>query len=229
MKFETMLNVVRKYCEYDLLSVTEVGSRMWKMEELSSDHDICVVFRYPVMKMIRGYVPQRTMKQRKIEIDDVEFDIQFIEVGHLVNLLILGNINAIWMTTSPIKYLTDRKFIDIELFVRQNPAKSIIRSCKGMAISQWADSKKRANVKSPVKSKLTAMRTLQFGINYLRTGELVYDPYKADHEIAVEEFHDKVLELESVEKESILPNYCSDEDLRDELEKIRMSDLHGDF
>lgn len=222
---EVVTSLARKYCDYDIISITEVGSRMWKMEELSSDHDIEAIFVYPTREIMRGHQPKSTLKMRSLQVNNTEYDIQYLEVAHLVDLLIKGNINAIWAVTSPISYLERPIFTKLKKFVKYNPAKSIYPSCRGMAISQWNDVKKRREVRSPIKSKLTAMRTLQFGLNYLLKGECQYIPFKHDEALDVMDFKVALQALEHAREESTLPAICPEEILRDILEDIRVKGL----
>lgn len=165
------------------LFITEVGSRMWSMNTLSSDHDLVEIYQCPTKRILRGEsVPNTRPMKQYLGSDSIPVDYQAMEIGHLINLLIKGNINAIWAVTSPKKWYTaplythDRTTVHDELItlVIRNLSKKSYMSIYGMAESQYRDSVKRADVRDPLKSKLTALRTLLFGIRMLEYGTLDY-------------------------------------------------------
>jgi predicted nucleotidyltransferase len=164
--------------EEQILFRTEVGSGMWGMNDLSSDIDIITVYKTPTRDILMGKRQTNVIKpQRKYYVGDVEIDEQFMEIGHLINLLCKGNINALWAVTSPIviqDYMSYNHKLST-IVKHCGLSKAILPSALGMAESQWRDAEKRADVKSPIKSKSTAMRTLLFACRVLRCNDTIYD------------------------------------------------------
>ena len=86
----------------ELLFITEVGSYMWSMGTPESDHDHMVIFQQSTDEILYGYAPKTGRPQKKYFDEGVEYDCQYMEIGHLINLLVKGNVNAIWTATSPL-------------------------------------------------------------------------------------------------------------------------------
>jgi hypothetical protein len=152
----------------EMVFVTEVGSGMWGMREISSDYDLVVVYAERSSDILAGrrYEPNLP-SQHHVMLDDLEHDFQFMEIGHLIMLLKRGNINAIWATLSPIVVHSSKMHQMIVEYVNAYPTKAIMPSLEGMVKSQLSDSVKRAAARSPEKSILTAMRTVRFGQHLL--------------------------------------------------------------
>lgn len=86
-----------------ILFITEVGSRMWGMEEFASDYDWVHIYQVPTRSILEGRKIPVTRPQKHYTDDHGRLiDASFMEIGHLVQLLISGNINAIWAVTSPL-------------------------------------------------------------------------------------------------------------------------------
>jgi predicted nucleotidyltransferase len=168
-----------------IVSITEVGSGMWGMREISSDYDIVVVYSENMADYMAGRKYEANLPFRPhIMIDspmgDKEFDFAYMEVGHLVNLIKKGNINALWATLSPIVIATSDLHQALVKYVRRYPTKSVMPSLEGMVQSQLSDAVKRAEVRPPKKSIMTAMRTVQFGMNLCNTLNYKFDPISGD-------------------------------------------------
>jgi len=192
MNVDEIVKIAQDNCAFEILSITEVGSRMWNMESISSDHDLFVTFIYPTANILRGLNVPKSMLQLKIE----DLDIQRMEIGHLIGLLIKGNINTVWGVTSPLLYYTSDLFDNLREYVLTHPTRDLVHSAEGMAKSQWMDSIKRKDTRDSLKSKLTAMRTLEFAITYLATGSCEFNPYNAN-EISDLEYYAKLEGLKS--------------------------------
>ena len=88
----------------DYLFVTEVGSRMWMMDDVSSDYDLFYCYQTPSTDYLRNGDFKNTRAARKFTVTGNEYDAQYMEIGHLINLLCKGNVNAIWAVMSPLIY-----------------------------------------------------------------------------------------------------------------------------
>lgn len=181
-------------CTYGLF-VTIVGSHMWGMQTEQSDVDLALTYIIDSDDFLSGYqIP--TKKNRKFQSGEKEYDIQYYEIGHLVNLLLKGNVNAIWAVCSPVTYpLFEMNAISMDTAVSEmnrifgedvhaslkdmveaNLSKESYYSIRGMVESQYLDHKKRKDVMPHGKALKTCIRTCQFGIELLTKGKLVFAP-----------------------------------------------------
>lgn len=236
------------------LFTTEVGSRMWGMEDLSSDYDLVTVYAVPTDDILMGYGLPTGKRQQKYMDGDKEIDHQYIEVGHLINLLCKGNVNAIWIATSPLIHYVNGRYTftvkedtsDIPMIdaysnrsfhgylyrlVIKSLSKSSYNSIKGMAQSQYNDVVKRANIRDPNKSRMTALRTLSFGSHLLCCNDVnykVYDPSKAKR-VATDKDVECALELlDQHYYISTLPDRPNEVGMRRLLKYLRLKLLYGD-
>jgi predicted nucleotidyltransferase len=211
-----------------IISVTEVGSGMWGMRELSSDYDIVVIYSENMADFIagRGYTKNLPFLPHII-IGEQEYDFSYMEVGHLINLLKKGNINAIWATLSPLVFTTSDLHRDLADYLRVHPTKAIMPSLEGMVMSQLSDASKRAGVRSPEKSIMTAMRTVRFGQNLLVKNKYLFNPVRGGFDREYVEDALSQLKLDMVASslcDKIPPVY-----LENTLLKHRMIFLKEDF
>jgi hypothetical protein len=74
-----------------------------------SDVDLAISMPCLPRFLMEGHPYPRTLGQRKSFRHELEYDELYWEIGHLVDQLIRTNINAIWITASPIaiKYIPD--------------------------------------------------------------------------------------------------------------------------
>lgn len=225
---QTFLNLEYiQYCDKmtkdRVLFETEVGSFMWGMGRKESDRDIMQVYARPTRDILSGKAVDRNKPSQKF-IDDrgLEWEYQYIEIGHLVNLLIKGNCNAIWVVTSPI-VITDalslRVLRDITL---DNLSKATYASISGMAISSFKDHTKRPQM-FPNKAYKQALRTLTFGINLLEKGKVIFTPITK--EVTKEDIEEAFARIENAYARSKLPEVPKEEEFRDFLYNLRVSGL----
>jgi hypothetical protein len=78
----------------DCLFVTEVGSRMWGMADETSDYDLFCCYNTPAKEYLRTGEFEKTKPHKNFIEDGKEYDIQYMEIGHLVKLLMKGNVNT---------------------------------------------------------------------------------------------------------------------------------------
>jgi predicted nucleotidyltransferase len=173
---------VDKITEYlpegkEVVAITEVGSGMWGMRSLSSDYDLVVVYSENVLDILAGHRYTANLPcENGVVIDGHDYDFSYMEVRHLVWLLVKGNINAFWAVLSPQVIVTSPVHKKIARYVRKYPTRAIMPSLEGMVLSNLSDTRKRATVRSPEKSLKTAMRTVQFGMNLYWKGEYMFEP-----------------------------------------------------
>jgi predicted nucleotidyltransferase len=210
-----------------ILFITEVGSYMWGMGTPESDHDHMVIFQQSTSEILYGYAPKTGRPQKKYFDNGIEYDCQYMEIGHLVNLLIKGNVNAIWTATSPI-IVQDNCPIDLlnlRSLVYSNLSKASYASINGMAGSQFKASIRRkiATNMTADKAYKTCLRTLNFGITMFDTGKLVYAP--VDHTVTIEEINEAFEELERAYERTHLPAKPNEQDFRKFLHDLRVDDM----
>jgi predicted nucleotidyltransferase len=214
-----------------LLFIAEVGSRMWGMEEFASDYDWVHIYQVTTRSILEGRkIPGTCPQKQYIDEPGRLIDASYMEIGHLVQLLISGNINAIWAATSPL-VISDpagarerlRKVV-VSTLSRQS-----YHSIRGMAESQASDAFRKRGRENPEKPYLTAIRTLRFGQRLLGEGILDYrvmDGLSRDPEgIPKDHYAAELLRLDEVCRESRLPPYPDDRPFRDLLFSFRTEDL----
>lgn len=202
---------------------------MWGMEEFASDYDLMEIYQEDTKDILRGKRVSTTLPQKGYTDDQGRLiDKQYMEIGHLINLLCKGNINAIWVVTSPIVHQENKWRFILDSIIRENLSRCSYNSIFGMSISQEQDSIKRELVRDGIKSRLTALRTLKFGIELLENNVLNYNvmnKYITRDDISYDELENERNILSLVYNNSKLPDIVNDELFRELLYNIRMEDL----
>jgi len=154
---------------------TEVGSYMWNMQTLQSDRDIIRVYAQPARDILSGKNHNRNKPATKFTKDGMDWEYQHMEIGHLINLLIKGNVNALWAVTSPIVLRPSKELDELRKITLENLSKESFASINGMAKSNFLDNKKRPAMPSN-KAYKQCLRVLTFGINLFEFGKVIYQP-----------------------------------------------------
>jgi predicted nucleotidyltransferase len=210
--------------KYTVLSHSEVGSRMWGMHDEHSDYDVITVYAEDTKRILSGYSITTNLPQYQAVKGKYDIDEQYFEISHLINLICKGNCNAIWAVTTPIVYDNLPIFGEIRNAIWGKCTVSMYPSIFGMAVSQWADAEKRKDVKSPLKSKSTAMRTLQYGRNLLEKKRNVFDPVVI-RDYTLDEFDATFMALNNDVSLSDIPDKLDEEPFRDILMDYRVDQL----
>ncbi len=155
-----------------VLFETEVGSQMWGMARPDSDHDYFRCYVTPTDGILDGSVEAGGAHFFHSETEDR----QSHEVGRWVNELIRGNVNYMEGLFSPLVVSQRGDWLrDLKDLVFNHPSKAPFNSILGMANGNIH--KYVANGKDPSLKRMNGVaRTLQFGILYLRTGQISFDP-----------------------------------------------------
>jgi predicted nucleotidyltransferase len=208
-----------------ILFETTVGSHMWGMNTPESDLDQMVIFQQPTKDMLYGHILKTSKEHKEFIENDVEYDYQYMEIGHLIGLLLKGNVNAIWTVTTPIYTTMTPELWDLRIITFGNLSRSSYASIKGMAISQFKDSTRRkiAQNMNPDKAYKTCLRTLKFGIKLFNDGSIMFAP--VDRVPTKEEIDEAFDELGNAYEESDLPDQPKEKPFRDFLYDVRMSEL----
>jgi predicted nucleotidyltransferase len=207
-----------------MLFMTCVGSHMWHMESKESDVDLVVIYTAPTKSILRGEKISATISQRIEEKNGVIYDTLGWEIGHLIDQLIKGNVNAIWNAASPMVLLPSTTQEGLKALIVDNLCKETYRSISGMAESQIRyEQKPERNVG---KGYRTALRTINFGIELLTNGRLCFEPVL--HIPEAEEVAEKMRQLTEAYEASTLPDLPDEDVFREFLLKLRLEDLKRD-
>jgi hypothetical protein len=205
------------------LFTTCVGSHMWRMNTAESDVDLAVIYIAPTNAILRGERIPVTTGQQMSNRQGIVYDTLGWEVGHLVNQLLKGNVNAIWYATSPIVIQPSPYQKELKSLVESNLCRNTYCSVAGMAESQIKEEQKPKGAGG--KGYRTALRTINFGIELLTRGKLCYEPvyYTPEPEVVL----DKRQQLLEAYEASSLPEMPDEEAFREFLFRLRMDEMAG--
>ncbi len=209
------------------LFISCVGSHMWGMNSPESDIDLVMINIAPTRSLLRGEKIMPTVHQQITYRGGEIYDTLGWEIGHLINQLIKGNVNAIWYVTSPL--LVNPSIIQEELsaLVRANLSRQTYHSIKGMAQSQIKSEEKPAKIpRIAGKGYRTALRTINFGIELLLGGKICFVPVL--HTPEAEEVMEKLQQLDKAYACSLLPDRPDEDVFREFLLRLRLDDLSAD-
>lgn len=156
--------------EEHIIWQSEIGSRIWKMENDKSDYDRFCCVTFPAKRILEGITFPKSERSTIISDGDV-IDIIYMEAGHVVNLLLKGNINMILAITSPIVYYGDERFNLLKRIVLENLSTASYPSIYGMAKRQFLEYRKKGNEKF-LRASICILR---FGCALMR-GKIIYEP-----------------------------------------------------
>ena len=151
------------------LFISCVGSHMWGMQNLESDIDLVMIYIAPTKRILRGERIPPTIRQEIADRGGEVYDTLGWEIGHLINQLIKGNVNAIWYVSSPLVIKPSAIQEELSALVQANLCRETYHSIKGMAESQIKSEEGAA--KKPGKGYRTALRTINFGIEPPQRGQ----------------------------------------------------------
>jgi hypothetical protein len=206
------------------LFISCVGSHMWGMNSSESDIDLAMIYIAPTLSLLRGERILPTVRQQIKARGGEIYDTLGWEIGHLINQLIKGNVNAIWYVTSPL--LVKPSIIQEELaaLVQANLCRQTYHSIKGMAQSQIKSEEKPAeNSRIAGKGYRTALRTIDFGMKLLLEGKICFTPILRTP--GAEEVMEKLQRLDDAYASSLLPDRPDEYAFREFLLRLRMKDL----
>jgi predicted nucleotidyltransferase len=151
----------------------------------------------------------------------VIFDTLGWEIGHLINQLIKGNVNAIWNTVSPLVLQPSPIQVELKKLVQANLCRVTYQSIKGMAESQMNYEQRPERIAG--KGYMTALRTLNFGIKLLNEGKLCFVPVR--HIPEAKEVMEKMCLLVEAYESSPLPDRPDEEAFREFLLRLRLEEM----
>jgi hypothetical protein len=200
------------------------GSHMWGMNTSESDIDLVIIYIALTRSLLRGERILPTVRQRITAHRGEIYDTLGWEIGHLINQLIKGNVNAIWYATSPLVISPSSVQEELSALVRTNLSRATYRSIRGMAESQIRSEGKPSNdAKIAGKGLRTAMRTINFGIRLLSEGRICFSP--AIGEPGAERVWEGMRRLEEAYESSPLPDRPPEDVFRDFLMRLRLEEM----
>jgi hypothetical protein len=203
-----------------ILFISCVGSHMWGMQIQESDIDLVMIYIAPTRAILRGERISPTIRQQITARGGEIYDTLGWEIGHLINQLIKGNVNAIWYVTSPLVIKPSIIQEELSALVEANLCRDTYHSVKGMAQSQIKSEEK---VKMGGKGYRTAQRTINFGIKLLLEGKICFAP--ALGKPGAEEVTEKMRQLEEAYESSPLPDRPDENAFREFLLRLRMEEM----
>lgn len=202
----------------EIISRTTIGSTMWKMNNSKSDVDHFEIYLGSTKNLLKG-IPNN---KSTWSISD-KVDINRHELGKVVDQLIKGNVNFIWGVTSPIVNRSTLEFRELRNLTFNNISKSTYHSIRGLAKSNYK--KYLEGIENPSRKKCNIIvRSLDFGINLLKYGKLVYKPVRKG---TPERILKKLDELDKAYEKSTLPEKPDENAYREFLFRVRTNYLYN--
>ncbi len=208
-------------CRMKTLFISCVGSHMWGMQNEESDIDLVMIYIAPTKRILRGERILPTIRQEIADRGGEVYDTLGWEIGHLINQLIRGNVNAIWYVTSPLVIKQSPFQKELSALVQANLCRETYHSIKGMAESQIKSEGEAA--KKPGKGYRTALRTINFGIKLLSEGRICFEPVL--HAPGVKEVTERMVRLEEAYEFSLLSDLPDEEAFRAFLLRLRLEEM----
>jgi hypothetical protein len=205
------------------LFINCVGSHMWGMENEESDIDLVMIYIAPTRSILRGERIRSTIRQEVVARGGEVYDTLGWEIGHLINQLIKGNVNAVWYVTSPLHVKPSPTQEELSRLVQANLCRETYQSIKGMAESQIKSETGAGASRKPGKGYRTALRTINFGIALLSEARICFAPVL--HTPKAGEVSEKMKQLEEAYESSRLPDLPDEDAFRDYLMRLRLLDL----
>jgi hypothetical protein len=206
------------------LFISCVGSHMWGMQSRESDIDLVIIYIAPTRSILRGERIPPTVRQEIAARGGEVYDTLGWEIGHLIDQLIKGNVNAIWYVSSPLIIKPSPIQEELSLLVKANLCRETYQSIKGMAESQIKSEEKPT--KRPGKGYRTALRTINFGITLLKEGRICFKP--VFHTPEAGEVMERMLQLDEAYAASRLPDLPDEEAFRESLLRLRLKEMAGE-
>jgi predicted nucleotidyltransferase len=201
------------------LFINCVGSHMWGMQNERSDIDLVMIYIAPTRAILRGERISLTLRQQITARGGEIYDTLGWEIGHLINQLIKGNVNAIWYVTSPLVIKPSIIQEELSALVQANLCRLTYHSIKGMAESQ-IKSEEKPGIAG--KGYRTALRTINFGILLLTQGKICFAPVL--HTPEAEEVTQKLAQLQDAYGASLLPDLPNEDAFREFLLRLRLKE-----
>ena len=159
---------------------TNIGSHMWKMNHEGSDEDIGIVYMMDSRDLLLGKYPKGKQQH-----DVNNQDLVYYELSTVIEQLLKGNVNFLWLTMSPVIVSEYRNALkELREVVATNLSKQSYHSIAGIAKHNIYHFIQKGDRDSAIyKKKLNLIgRTLKFGINLLTWGKCMYQKVDIQNE-----------------------------------------------
>lgn len=168
------------------LFTTTIGSHLWGHATAASDIDHLEVYAADPREILAGIGPTRGKAQRMVRTADGLYDIQSVEVEHLVRLLIGANPNAIIWVMSPLVVAENERYAAdlarLREIVPATMSQAIYSPVAGWANGYVKDAARSCDAALRAKCFLGCRRVIDFGIRYLG-GEIAFGPTGMDGDL----------------------------------------------
>lgn len=217
------------------LFATVTGSQMWQMERADSDVDIYSCYirdsrSYQIHGRTKG--SHNTTYRKKFPHlginEEKEVQEQSHELERVIKYLKTGNVNFIFLVTSPLHVYEHRNSLqELRQIYIDNMSKNCYNSTLGMARNNMKDFIIHGDPQSlKYKKKLyTIGRGLQFGINLLLYKKPFYQPVYCKSK---DELDTLMIKLNDAYDNSHLPNKTDPEPFDNYIVKWRLRKLQDD-
>jgi len=194
---------------------------MWSMGLPESDIDLAHAYLVPSRAILEGRKYPRTLKQTGEVKQGRLHDEVWWEIGHLVDQLIKGNINAIWFVTTPLILKDHPAHQELRQIVLSNLSLATFSSLQGIVESLIRSAQNKPEFED--KGLRTALRTIWFGISLFRSGHLKFTP--VNFSVSEVEILKALSDLEMAYENSELPKRPDEEPFREFLYRLRLQDI----
>ena len=196
---------------------TVTGAHIWHMEHEGSDTDVFECYQTPTSELLKGEGGIRSFFEPHKESNR---DIARHEIQTVVNQLLKGNLNFVIGVMSPIVEYTTPVHKELVYLFEKHPPKNVYHSTRGMAVHNVKLYYKELD--NLPKKVNTILRILNFGINYLKTGKVVFEPFTGVRP----QITSKLAELDEAYRTSSLEERIPEFRLRNILYNARIRDLN---
>ena len=195
---------------------TVIGAHIWHMEHEGSDTDVFECYQTPTIDLLRGKGGIKSFFEPKQEGNR---DMARHELQAVINQLMKGNLNFVIGVMSPIVERSGPVHEELVNLFTQHPPKNVYYSTKGMVVHNVKLYYKELD--NLPKKVNTILRAINFGINYLKTGEVKFEPYTGVRQ----QIEGKLVELDEAYRTSTLEERLPEGMVRDILLRARLKDL----
>lgn len=213
-----VMKVIAEFSAYELIGKTKIGSHIWAMNNRWSDEDYFVIYSEPVRNILDGTA---TFKSDFVQLLDKSKDTHYHEISHVIDQLLVGNMNYVIGMLSPIIVERTDWFMKLRKLTRQFLSKQTFYSINGMAEGNYVKYVLKGEDASERKCN-QILRAIQMGITLLQKGKVEFKPYSGG---SPDEILEKLSELQFSYNISPLPDRPEEGHFRDLLVDYRLCQL----
>ena len=205
----------------NIIGKTIIGSNLWRMARKDSDTDIYLIYKEPTFKILNGTSGTKSKHYKHPDENNKSMiiDVAEHEVGHVVEQLLQGNINAILGVLSDLVEESTPEFDELRYITRTNMAKCCYNSIHGLAIGNF---KKfiESGKENTLKRRNVIGRSIEFGTRILEYNCIEFKP--VSHNYTKKEIPKAIEGLDKAYEVSKLHEYPDETQFRDWLLRVRL-------